>query len=191
MRSLSRGHLGENAEREDFFDDAQGLDVCFDAVIGKFVGRQAIGIELAKTGFVAKERAIGDVSAAREEFFDGAVKPDECSGIFAEESDIIGLRGGAAAERNDTRLLKRDGFADCFFQLLVLDLAEGGLPEFRKNRGDRGAGGFGDEFIEIDVLPTDLASEQARDGGLAAAHKASETDEAARTRVRSHECGAL
>ena len=39
------------------------------------------------------------------------------------------------------------------------------------------SGGFRDAFIEVHVLPADLAGQQPRDGGFAAAHEAGQADE--------------
>jgi len=74
--TFSCGHLWKDAERENLFDDAQGLDVGFDSKVSHLVKWQALLIQPAKACFVAKKRTIGDVRATREELFDGAMQPD-------------------------------------------------------------------------------------------------------------------
>jgi hypothetical protein len=54
-------------------DNAQGLNVGFDAKVGELIERKALLIELAETRFIAEERTVRDVCAAREEFFNRAV----------------------------------------------------------------------------------------------------------------------
>src|ERR1700746_3464911 len=122
--SSSCGHLRKDAEREDLFDDAQGLDVGFDTVVGKLVVGQALVVELAEAGLIAKKRAIGDVRAPGEKFFNGTVKPNEGGTAVAEEGYVVWLRGGAAAERKNARFSEHERFADGFFELLVLEFAK-------------------------------------------------------------------
>ena len=63
----------------------------------------------------------------------------------------------------------------------MLDPAEFRFAELGKIfRGSESSAASDDAFIEIHVLPADLAAQQARGGGLAAAHEADEADERAR-----------
>src|SRR5580700_6067372 len=98
------------------------------------------------------------------------------------------LRRSASAEGDDTRFLLLGGFAEDALELFVLDLAEFRFAALGKYFGDGLFGDFDDAFIEVHVLPADLAAEQAGDGGLAAAHEADQADERARARLSGHRC---
>jgi len=68
----------------------------------------------------------------------------------------------------------------------VLDAAEFRLAKFRKYIGDGLAGVFDDALIEVHMQPSNLTSEQARDGGFAAAHESGKADESAHTYFVNH-----
>src|SRR5580704_7864868 len=101
----SCGHLGKDSQPKNLFDHAQGLGVGFDSKIGEFVRGQALVVKLAKAGFIAKEWTIGDAGGAFQKIRNGTVEPDERDVGPAQKRDILLLRGGSAAQRNDAGLL--------------------------------------------------------------------------------------
>jgi hypothetical protein len=60
-----------NAAAENFSDDLGGFGGAVNAIVGELIGRQALGVERAKTGFIAKKWAAGHGHATCEEDFDG------------------------------------------------------------------------------------------------------------------------
>src|SRR5580700_396585 len=186
FRSCS--HLRENSQRDDLLDDAQRLDIGLHTVIRNLVGRQAFLIERAKTGFVAEERTVLNVGDALEQFLDGALQPNEDGASLTQQHEILRLRSGTAAEGDDARFLLFDRFADDALELGVFNFAEFRFAEPGKYFGDGLFRDFDDAFIEVHMLPADLAAQQARDGGLAAAHEADQADERARASVSGHRC---
>src|ERR1700730_12006089 len=98
LRGRSCGHLRENTERENLFDDPQGFHIALDTEIRKLIRRETFLVETAEAGLVAEERAILDARAAREQFPDRAMQPDEHSTALTQQRDIVRLGGGAAAE---------------------------------------------------------------------------------------------
>src|ERR1700751_1619330 len=115
------------------------------------------------------------------------MQPNEGGAALAEERAVVWLRCSGAAERNNARLLKRDRFADGFFELLVLDSAKRRLAKLRENFWNGCASCVRNELVEVHILPPNLAGEEARNGGFAAAHESCETNDAARTSVTLHE----
>lgn len=100
-RFESSGHALHDAQGDDFLDDAKRLDGTFDAIGRELIERQALLVEAAKTGFVLKERTIGNVRAALEEFLDGAMQPDNGTARCGERFAVGGLSDSAPAERNN------------------------------------------------------------------------------------------
>ena len=119
-----------------------------------------------------------------QQFLDRALQPNEHGASLAQQRKILRLRGGSSAERNDAGFLLLGGFADDAHELFVLDSAEFRFAKLRKYFGDGLLRRFDDALIEVHVLPADLAAQQARDSGLAAAHKADQADERARRGVQ-------
>src|SRR5580693_7754240 len=160
FRSCS--HLRENSQRDDLLDDAQRLDIGLHTVIRNLVGRQAFLIERAKTGFVAEERTVLNVGDALEQFVDGALQPNENGASLTQQREILRLRSGTTAEGDDARFLLLDRFADDALELGVFNFAEFRFAEPGKYFGDGLFRDFDDAFIEVHMLPADLAAQRAR-----------------------------
>jgi len=180
-------HHQEDAERENLLDHAPRIGVALDAVVGKLVGWQALFVEAAEAGLVAKKRPVGDLRAATQQLLDGAAEPDQRRGVLAQQRQILRLRDRAAAERNDARLLRFVGFGDDARELLAFDAAELGFAGARENFGDRRTGRLSDAPVEIDVRPTELPGEQTSGSRFAAAHETCEADQSTGTNFSGHE----
>src|ERR1700684_4154783 len=93
-----------------------------------------------------------------------------------QQVQSVGLRGGAAAKRIQARLLLLGRFSQNASQLLALDLAELGLATLGENFRDGLIREFDDAFVEVHVLPTNLAGQQPSDGRFPGAHKAGQAN---------------
>jgi hypothetical protein len=167
----SCSHLGKDSQPKNLFDYPQGLSIGFDFKISEFVRGQALVVKFAETGFIAKERTVSDAGSAFQEICDGTVQPDQRDVGPTQKRDILLLRRGSTAQRNDAGLLLFGGLAENARELFVLDSPEFRLAELGENIGDGLASMFDDALVEIHVLPANLTREQPRDGGFAAAHE--------------------
>ena len=168
---------GNDVEAEDFGDDAGGVTGAVDAMLGELVGREPLGVERAKAGFVAKERTTGHGHAAGEEDFDGRVEPNHRHVCGAEKFGRALLGVGAAAEGEHDRFFEFEDATERGAELVGFDLAEGGFAETLENFRDAHVGGGFDAIVKIDEAPGELAGEERADGGLAGAHEAGEAEE--------------
>ena len=57
----------EDAQAQNFGDYLCGICGTVDAMVGKLIGRQALGVERTKAFFVAEKRAAGHGHAAAEQ----------------------------------------------------------------------------------------------------------------------------
>ena len=151
--------------------------MAFNTMIGEGVGGKPLFVKFAKAGLVFEERTICDADTAAEKFLDRTMQPNQDGIILTEQRDILRLRRGASAQGNDAGTAHFHGFPDEPGEAFVLDLAKTGFTDARENGGYAEPGAFDDVFIQIEVLPSDLAGKKSRRCGFAAAHKANETDE--------------
>lgn len=171
------GAAGDDVEAEDFGDDARGLAGAVDSMVGELVRREALRVERAEAGFVAKERAAGHGHAAGEQDFDGSVEPDDGHAGGAEEFGRALLRVRAAAECEHDGLFHFENAAERGAKLVGFDLAECGFAEALEDFRDAHVRGGFDAVVEIDETPGKLAREEGADGGLAGAHEAGEAEQ--------------
>jgi hypothetical protein len=158
------------------FDDARGRLGGIDAKIGESIKRAALGEEVEETGIIAKERAIGDGSAAAEEMAGRTIEPDDSGGGLAKKAEIARSDDRTAAERQDGRTGENRGLANDACEFPMFEIAEGGLAEARKEIGDGEASTLLDAMIKINDAAAKLAGEQAGDGGFSAAHESIEAE---------------
>ncbi len=165
---------GEDAEAQNFRDHAGGVAGAIDAMVGELIRGQALGVEGAKTLFVAEERAAGHGHAAGEEEIGGRVEPEYGNASRAEEFRAAGLRVGAAAESEDGAGFVFGGAAERGAKLVGFQLAKGGFAKPREEfcNGDVRCG-F-DALVEVNEAPSELAREERADGGFARTHKSRE-----------------
>src|SRR5208337_141089 len=174
IRELTR--VTGNAATQDFADHGSGVAGTIDAKIGELIGREALGVERAKAGFVAEEGSSGHGRAAGEKDFDGSIEPDDGDAGVAEEFRCAGLGIGAATEGDDGGLKAFDGAAQGQAKLIGFQLAESGfamaLEEFRNGN----AGNFLDFFVEINETPAELFGEAGANRAFAGSHETGEAD---------------
>ena len=151
-------------------------------------------VQSAKAGFVAEEGAAGHGHAARQQNFDGRIKPKDGGAGGAEKFRAARLRIGAASKSEDRTFLQFGSAAESGAKLIGFHLAKGGFAEALEDFGNGEAGGFFDAVIEIDETPGELAGKQSSDGGLAGAHETGETQDleaGLRPAHRSRSCHAI
>src|SRR5271169_5602224 len=91
-------HLRKNSQRDDLFDHAQGLEIRLHMVVRDFVRGKAFLVKVSKTGFIAEERTVLNVSDAPQQFLDGALQPHQDRSGMAQQRKILRLGGGSAAQ---------------------------------------------------------------------------------------------
>jgi len=148
-----------NAAAKDFRDDLGGFAGTVHAVIGKLIGRKALGVERAEAGLVAEQRAAGHSHAAGEKNFDRGVEPENGNAGGAKKFGATGLRIGAAAESEHGAFLELGGAAECGAKLVGFDRSKGGLAEAFEHFGDGQTRSLFDAFVEIHEAPGELAGE--------------------------------
>ena len=173
MRFVSTGC--NNAAAEDFGDDLGSFSGTVHAVVGKLVGREALGVERSKAGFIAEERATRHGHAARKQNFDRRIQPENGNASGAQEFGAAVLRIGAAAEREDGAFFVLGGAAEGGAKLIGFDLAKGGFAETFENLRNGEACGFLNAIIEVNKTPGELAREECAYGGLAGTHETGKT----------------
>jgi hypothetical protein len=171
------GAGGDDVEAEDFGDDARGFGGAVDAMIGELVGREALRVQGTEAGFVAEERAAGHGHAAGKQDFYGRIEPDDGHVCGAEKFGSALLGVSATAETEDDRFFLFEDAAEGGAELVGFDLAESGFAEAFEDFGDAQVCGGFDAIIEVDEAPSELASEERADGGLAGAHEAGEAEQ--------------
>src|SRR5437899_858224 len=162
-----------NTAAQNFGDHLRGFAGAVHTVIGKLVRRETLRVKLAKAAFVAEEGPVGHGHAAREQNFNGRIKPEHRSPGGTEKFGAAGLRVGAAAEREDRTFFVLGSTAEGSTELVRLNLAERGFAEAFENLRDGEAGGLLNAFVEIDKAPGELPGQERTDGGLAGAHETS------------------
>src|SRR5882724_680864 len=175
MRFVSAG--SNNAAAENFRNDLGGFAGAVNAIVGELIGRQALGIECAKAGFIAEKRAPGHGHATREENVDGGDQPEDGSVRSAKEIRAAGLRVGSTAESEDGGFFVFGGTAHGGAELIGFDLAESRLAEALEDLRDFQASRFFNALIEIDKAPGELTREERADGGFAGAHEPGEAQD--------------
>ena len=115
---------GDNSEAQDFGDRLRGIDGAVDAVVGELIGRQTLGVEGAKTGFVAEERAASHGHATAQQDFRWGVEPEDGNACGAKKFGAAGLRVGAATEGENYAGLIFRGAAQGGAELIGFELAE-------------------------------------------------------------------
>jgi hypothetical protein len=113
-----------NAAAQNFRNNLGWLAGAIDAVISEPIGRQALGVESAEAGFIAKERPAGHSHASRKKHFDGRIQPQNRSASPAEKIRAARLCVGAAAEGENGAFLHLRSAAKGGAELIRLDLAE-------------------------------------------------------------------
>src|SRR4029077_396394 len=114
------------------------------------------------------------------------MEPDKHCAAISQQRNIFRLGSCAPAKGKDARLVEFDGLGHDPREMFALHFAEPRLTEAVEDFGNGEPAGFGDQLVEVHVVPADLASEQARDGGLAGAHESDEADEPAWAQVIFH-----
>ena len=90
--------VGKNAEAQYIGDHERRLAGAVHAKIGELIRRKALGMQGAKTGFIAKERTASHDHAAGEQIFDWRIEPDNGNALCSQEFGRAGLCVGPAAE---------------------------------------------------------------------------------------------
>lgn len=147
----------EETEMKDFRDDESGIGGAVHAVIGELVGRNALCMELAKTGFIAKKRPAGHSHAAREERFDGRVEPNDGNILRAEKFRSALLRVSSTAEGEYNRFFGFRCAAKNDAELFRLKRAEGRFTKAFEELRDAKSGRFLDTLVEVNKTPGELA----------------------------------
>ncbi len=176
-------HQRSDSPAQDFRDDGSRFTGAVDAKIRLLVGRQALGVEFAEAGHIAKERPAGHGHAARQKNFNGRIQPHHGNAGSAKKLECARLGVGAATEGENGAFLQFQRTAERRTQLLRFDLAEHGFAKLFENPWNGEACGFFDEAIQIDEPPCQLASEETANGGLAGAHEPGEAEDLS-TRLR-------
>ncbi len=160
-----------NAAAQDFRDNLGWFAGAVHAVVGKLIGREALGVESAEAGFVAEKRTAGHGHAARKENFDGRIQPQDGSAGSAQKIGAARLRVSAAAEGENGAFFQLHGAAERSAELVRFDLAESEFAEAFEYLGNGETGGSFDAVIEIDKVPGEVLREERADGGFAGTHK--------------------
>ncbi len=162
---------------QDFSDNRSRVSGTINAKISELIGRKALGVERAKTGFVAKDGSAGHGCAPREKDLDGRIEPDNGDAGIAQEFGSPGLRVGAAAKSEDGGFRAFGSPAQGQTKLIGFQLTESGfavaLEEFR----DSDAGHFLDFFVEINKAPAELLGEAGANGAFAGTHETGEAND--------------
>jgi len=160
-----------NAAAQDFRDNLGWFAGAVHAVVGKLIGREALGVESAEAGFVAEKRTAGHGHTARKENFDGRIQPQDGSAGSAQKIGAARLRVSAAAEGENGAFFQLHGAAERSAELVRFDLAESEFAEAFEYLGNGETGGSFDAVIEIDKVPGEVLREERANGGLAGTHK--------------------
>jgi len=160
-----------NAAAQDFRDNLGWFAGAVHAVVGKLIGREALGVESAEAGFVAEKRTAGHGHAARKENFDGRIQPQNGSSSGAQKIGAALLRVSAATEGENRTFFQLHGAAERGAELVRLDLAESEFAKAFEYLRNGEARGSLDEVIEIDKVPGELPREERANGGFAGTHK--------------------
>ena len=172
MRFVSTGR--NNAAAQDFRDDLGRFAGAIHAVVGKLVGRKALGVERSKAVFIAEKRAAGHGHTARKQNFDGRIQPENGNASGTQKFWATGLRVGAAAKSKNGAFFELRGATESSTELICFDLTKSGLTEAFENLWNREARGFLNAIIEIYKVPGELTREERADGGLTGTHETGE-----------------
>src|SRR5215469_9339293 len=113
-----------NAETQNLGDNFAGLARAVHAIIGKQVGRHALGVERAEAGFIAKEGAASHGHAAGEQNFDRGIEPEDRDSSRPQKFGAARLSVSATAESKNSALLELRGAAERGAELVGFELAE-------------------------------------------------------------------
>src|SRR5215472_5181586 len=165
---------GNNAEPQNLCDDFGRFAGAVHAAVGGLIRRQALGIERAKTGFVAEERPAGHGHAAGKQNFDGAIEPqDGCAGGTQKvRATRLGVCSPTKGEH--CAFSEFGGAAQCGAKLVGFELAKKGLAEALEDLRNAKAGGFLDTVVEIDKAPCELPGKERANSALPGAHESGE-----------------
>ncbi len=126
-------------------------------MIGELIGREALRIERAETGFIAEKRAASHGHTTREKDVNGGVQPNDRNPGVAEKFRGARLRVGAAPESDNGGLMEFRSPAESGSELICFQLTEGRLTMAFEELGDADAGGGFDAFVEVDEVPAEMA----------------------------------
>ena len=168
---------GKDAETQNIGDDLGGFARAVHAEVGKLIRGKALGVERAKTRFVAEERAAGHGHAAGEKSFDRRIEPDDWNTLRFQEFWRAGLGVGSATEGEHGGFAGFERAAQGGAELRGFEQAERWFAVAFEEFADFKASGVFDAIVKIDEAPRKLAGELGADGGFAGAHEASKSDD--------------
>src|SRR5215469_3384323 len=174
-----------NAETQNLGDNFAGLARAVHAIIGKQVGRHALGVERAEAGFVEKEGAASHGHAAGEQNFDWGIEPEDRDSSRPQKFGAAGLRVGSATESQNRALLELGSAAQSSAELVGFQLPEECLAKALEDLRNGQTRRFLNAVVQIDKMPGKLPRQERTHGRLAGTHEAGEaknrqTREAAR-----------
>jgi hypothetical protein len=176
MRIRERVDVTGDAATQDFGHNRSGVAGTINAKISELIGREALGVERAKAGFVAEEGTPGHGHAAGEKDLDGCIEPDDGDAGIAQEFGGPGLGVSAAAEGEDGGLEAFGSPAQGQAKLIGFQLAESGFAMALKKFRYGNAGNFLDSFVEINETPAELFGEAGANRAFAGTHETGEAD---------------
>jgi hypothetical protein len=162
-----------NASSEYFGDHLLGFARTVDAMVGEFIGRQALRVERTETRFIAKKRTPRHGHASSKKNVDGRIEPEHWDARSPKKIWTARLGIRTATESEDGAFFKFRTAAQHGAKLVGFNLTESRLAKPFEDLRDRQARGFFDAVIEIDKPPSELPGEQTTDGGFAGAHETS------------------